>query len=142
MALTLCLNVNSGPYRRPQGGFSHSRMSRAAKGAPPPVHNIAIWGGGGYGGLMHSYNYSQFKGNIGGSIGIGYECIDRHLLVHVGPEFRFLSNNDIINVNNLPDADNYKVTKIFDNYTQILYSMTLKISDICNLTYSIMTYST
>ena len=70
------------------------------------IHNIAIWGGAGYSGLLNAYpattggiNFqgdfsSQFVGGGGGLIGLGYEYKYKNLILSVGPEFKIFSSLD------------------------------------------------
>lgn len=70
------------------------------------IHNIAVWGGAGYSGLLNAYpaatggiNYtgdfsSQFVGGGGGVIGVGYEYKWKKLILSVGPEFKLFSSLD------------------------------------------------
>lgn len=70
------------------------------------IHNIAIWGGAGYSGLLNAYpattggiNFqgdfsNQFVGGGGGLIGFGYEYKYKNLILSVGPEFRLFSSMD------------------------------------------------
>ena len=63
------------------------------------IHNFAMWGGGGYSGLVNSYNYdntSDFVGGGGGLIGLGYEWHYKKFMLSVGPEFRIFSSQDKI----------------------------------------------
>jgi len=75
------------------------------------IHNIYVWGGVGYSGLIHKnetmtggLNYtgdfsSKMLGGAGGLIGAGYEYNYKHILFSVGPELRILSNNDRLTLN-------------------------------------------
>lgn len=67
------------------------------------IHNVAMWGGVGYSGLVNSYkndNASRFIGGGGGLIGVGYEWHYKKFMLSVGPEFRIFSSQD-----NIPFAD-------------------------------------
>lgn len=70
------------------------------------IHNIALWGGAGYSGLLNNYpaatngigyqgNFeSQWIGGGGGIIGVGYEYKWKNLILSVGPEFKLFSSLD------------------------------------------------
>lgn len=70
------------------------------------IHNIAVWGGAGYSGLLNKYpaatggiNFqgdfsSKFIGGGGGLIGVGYEYKYKRLILSVGPEFKLFSSLD------------------------------------------------
>lgn len=70
------------------------------------IHNIAVWGGAGYSGLVNRYpaatngigyqgNFeSQWIGGGGGVIGVGYEYKWKNLILSVGPEFKLFSSLD------------------------------------------------
>lgn len=74
------------------------------------IHNVAIWGGAGYSGLLNNYSVTtggigytgefsnQFVGGGGGLIGIGYEYKYKHFILSAGPEFRIFSSADHINL--------------------------------------------
>ena len=53
---------------------ANGRNNKGAwKGATRNIHHIAFWGGGGYSGLLNTYEHSKFTGGGGGLLGIGYE---------------------------------------------------------------------
>ena len=70
------------------------------------IHNIAVWGGAGYSGLVNNYpaatsgigytgDFSnKFVGGGGGMIGVGYEYKYKHFILSAGPEFRIFSSMD------------------------------------------------
>ena len=70
------------------------------------IHNVAVWGGAGYSGLLNNYpaatngigylgNFeSKFVGGGGGMIGVGYEYKYKKLILSVGPEFKIFSSLD------------------------------------------------
>ena len=70
------------------------------------IHNIAVWGGVGYSGLVNNYpaatsgigytgDFSnKFVGGGGGMIGVGYEYKYKNFIMSVGPEFRIFSSTD------------------------------------------------
>ncbi len=70
------------------------------------IHHIAVWGGAGYSGLVHSPlsgNYgadnagifdSKFIGGGGGILGVGYEYKYKRFILSVGPEFKLFSSAD------------------------------------------------
>ena len=61
------------------------------------IHNLAMWGGVGYSGLVNSYNYnnaSKFVGGGGGLVGLGYEWHYKKFMLALGPEFRIFSSQD------------------------------------------------
>ena len=70
------------------------------------IHNIAVWGGVGYSGLVNNYPavtsgigytgdfYNKFVGGGGGMIGVGYEYKYKNFIMSVGPEFRIFSSTD------------------------------------------------
>jgi len=76
------------------------------------VHNIYVWGGAGYSGLLHptenltnGLNYTgdftaKMLGGGGGLLGVGYEYNYMHLLLSVGPEFRLWSSADKLSFSN------------------------------------------
>lgn len=70
------------------------------------IHNIAVWGGAGYSGLVNNYpaatsgigyigDFSnKFIGGGGGMIGVGYEYKYKRFILSAGPEFRIFSSTD------------------------------------------------
>lgn len=63
------------------------------------IHNLAMWGGVGYSGLVNSYNNngaSRFVGGGGGILGLGYEWHYKKFMLTLGPEFRIFSSQDNI----------------------------------------------
>lgn len=60
------------------------------------IHNLAMWGGVGYSGLVNSYDRtnSRFIGGGGGLVGIGYEWHYKKFMLSLGPEFRIFSSQD------------------------------------------------
>lgn len=70
------------------------------------IHNVAVWGGAGYSGLINNYpsatngiGYqgsfeSKLVGGGGGIIGVGYEYKYKKLILSVGPEFKLFSSLD------------------------------------------------
>lgn len=76
------------------------------------IHNIAMWGGVGYSGLVNSYNNngnSRFIGGGGGLIGVGYEWHYKKFMLSVGPEFRIFSSQDNIPFNANPSENPFAV---------------------------------
>ena len=70
------------------------------------IHNLSMWGGVGYSGLVNNYNNngtSRFIGGGGGLIGVGYEWHYKKFMLSVGPEFRLLSSKDKIPFTGEPD---------------------------------------
>lgn len=72
------------------------------------IHNIYIWGGGGYSGLMNggssfdlddnvNMGNSKFTGLGGAMLGLGYEFNKKKFIFSVGPEFRFIGSQDKLN---------------------------------------------
>lgn len=71
------------------------------------IHNLAVWGGAGYSGLLNggadfdmggaSMGSSKFQGLAGGMLGVGYEYNYKKFLLSVGPEFRLISSVDRLN---------------------------------------------
>lgn len=63
------------------------------------IHNLSMWGGVGYSGLVNSYDNngtSRFIGGGGGELGVGYEWHYKKFMLLVGPEFRIFSSQDNI----------------------------------------------
>lgn len=60
------------------------------------IHNLAMWGGVGYSGLVNSYDRSatNFVGGGGGLVGVGYEWHYKKFMLALGPEFRIFSSQD------------------------------------------------
>ena len=60
------------------------------------IHNLAMWGGVGYSGLVNSYDRStsRFIGGGGGLVGVGYEWHYKKFMLKLGPEFRIFSSQD------------------------------------------------
>ncbi|MCQ2342613.1 MAG: OmpA family protein [Paludibacteraceae bacterium] len=67
------------------------------------IHNLSLWGGIGYSGMVNKhpmeYNLgvdgtSKFVGGAGGMLGVGYEWHYKKFMLSVGPEFRLLSSTD------------------------------------------------
>ena len=90
------------------GGKSSSSSQQWAKNKLDlhQIHNMSMWGGAGYSGLVNSYDYlntSKFVGGGGGLLGIGYEWHYKKFMLLVGPEFRIFSSKDNIT---LSDTEN------------------------------------
>ena len=83
------------------------------KGANRNIHHVAIWGGGGYSGLMNGYQNNRFAGGGGGMIGVGYEYKYDHFILNVGPEFRIFTSQD-----NITFPTPYDVSMMADGYNQ------------------------
>jgi len=83
------------------------------KGANRNIHHVAIWGGGGYSGLVNGYQNNRFVGGGGGIIGIGYEYKYDHFILNVGPEFRIFTSQD-----NITFPTPYDVSMMADGYSQ------------------------
>lgn len=66
--------------------------------AEQAIHHLTISAGGGYSGLMNSYQNSRYVGGGGGLIGIGYELRYGHLILDAGAEYRLLSSADKIRI--------------------------------------------
>ncbi len=74
------------------------------------IHNVAVWGGAGYSGLLNNYAASTFGTNFqgtfsnsfigggGGFLGVGYEYKYKKFLLSVGPEFKIFSSLDRFNL--------------------------------------------
>lgn len=92
------------------------------------IHNVYVWGGAGYSGLVNKgtswtngFNYvgtgsSKFVGGGGGILGVGYEYNYKRLILSVGPEFRIFSSLDKITLNNPVQIDHinaYDQTKLY-----------------------------
>lgn len=89
------------------------------------IHNIYVWGGGGYSGLVNNsqsftngINYtgdvsSKFIGGGGGLIGLGYEYNYKRFVLSVGPEFRLFSSRDTMMF-----SSPYQVTGLEYNQTK------------------------
>ncbi|MBQ9340675.1 MAG: OmpA family protein [Paludibacteraceae bacterium] len=106
------------------------------------LHYIAMWGGGGYSGLVNSFSTAQFNSNIsagtgtlntfdpqfvgggGGLVGFGYEMHHRRFMFHIGPEFRIFSSMDKLNHYSL-DADGVKQPASYDA-AQVDYTTMIK----------------
>ena len=60
------------------------------------IHNLSMWGGAGYSGLVNSYDRtnSRFIGGGGGLVGVGYEWHYKKFMLTLGPEFRIFSSQD------------------------------------------------
>ena len=60
------------------------------------IHNLSMWGGVGYSGLVNSYDRtnSRFIGGGGGLLGVGYEWHYKKFMLSLGPEFRIFSSQD------------------------------------------------
>lgn len=66
------------------------------------IHNLAMWGGVGYSGLVNNYKNdgtSRFVGGVGGMVGLGYEWHYKKFMLALGPEFRLFSSQDRIPFN-------------------------------------------
>lgn len=83
------------------------------KGANRNIHHVAIWGGGGYSGLMNGYENNRFVGGGGGMIGVGYEYKYDHFILNLGPEFRIFTSQD-----NITFPTPYDVSMMGDGYNQ------------------------
>lgn len=93
----------------------------------PDLHFVSMWGGVGYSGLVGNYtdlvgsdgqpgfsggrlngDFSQkFIGGGGGLFGVGYELHHHDFLFKVGPEFRFFSSRNNINLSTHVQRDDY-----------------------------------
>lgn len=85
------------------------------------IHNLSMWGGLGYSGLVHKqYDgsilnqpnivsaQSQFRGGAGGILGIGYEWHYKKFMLSIGPEFRIFSSQDKLKWSLNPDLQPYE----------------------------------
>lgn len=61
------------------------------------IHNLSMWGGAGYSGLVNKYSDNKFVGGGGGLLGVGYEWHYKRFMLAIGPEFRLFSSMDKIN---------------------------------------------
>lgn len=72
------------------------------------IHNVYVWGGGGYSGLLNggssfdldngvNMGSSKFTGLGGAVLGLGYEFNKKRFIFSVGPEFRFIGSQDKLN---------------------------------------------
>ncbi len=74
------------------------------------IHNLSLWGGVGYSGMVNKHQMetdgfgsegtSKFIGGGGGLFGVGYEWHYKKLMLLVGPEFRFFSSQDKLKFDN------------------------------------------
>lgn len=110
------------------------------------IHNIYVWGGAGYSGLVNKgtswtdgLNYtgdasSKFVGGGGGLIGVGYEYNYKRFILSVGPEFKIFSSMDKLSVDNpyqVNLANSYNQTKFYSlrdmQETQVVGQITLPV---------------
>ena len=109
------------------------------------IHNVAVWGGAGYSGLVNNYNTStlganfqgtftnSFIGGGGGLLGVGYEYKYKKFLLSVGPEFKIFSSQDRFNLDGkyvqplseYSQLKNYSFSTIDEN--QLLGQLTVPI---------------
>lgn len=94
-------------------GKKESASTEVWEGADRNIHHIAIWGGGGYSGLLNGFSNSQFVGGGGGMIGVGYEYRYSHFILQTGPEFRIFTSQDKVS---FPYP--YDVAMLADGYNQ------------------------
>ena len=78
--------LTAAPAKKSSGGKGSS--AKTWKGATRNLHHVAFWGGGGYSGLVNSYEYNQFTGGGGGLLGVGYEYRYDNFILDAGAEFR------------------------------------------------------
>ena len=110
------------------------------------IHNVYVWGGAGYSGLVNKgtswtdgLNYtgdasSKFVGGGGGLIGVGYEYNYKRFILSVGPEFKIFSSMDKLSVDNpyqVNLANSYNQTKLYSlrdmQETQVVGQITLPV---------------
>ncbi|MBR0309350.1 MAG: OmpA family protein [Paludibacteraceae bacterium] len=95
---------------------ANGRNNKGAwKGATRNIHHIAFWGGGGYSGLLNTYEHSKFTGGGGGLLGIGYEYSYDHFILDAGAEFRMFTSLDKVTF-----PSTYKVALMADGYNQTM----------------------
>lgn len=87
----------------------------AWKGATRNIHHIAFWGGGGYSGLLNTYEHSKFTGGGGGLLGLGYEYRYDHFILDAGAEFRMFTSLDKVTF-----PSTYQVALMADGYNQTM----------------------
>ena len=108
MASLMLMPAYAAP-KKPMNKKDSAKKSRTTTTNPArqwDIHNIAVWGGVGYSGLVNQYpnvpsgiGYSgdfsnRFVGGGGGLIGVGYEYKYKRFIMSVGPEFRIFSSTD------------------------------------------------
>jgi len=96
------------------------------------IHHLSMWGGVGYSGIVNSpKQYSKFIGGGGGLFGFGYEWHDKKFQLALGPELRFFSSQDNLNlpgnglnpavtglgVYSVQGTGNLYATTMYKNYT-------------------------
>ena len=118
--LGICLLLSQTLAAAPAKKSSGSKTSSAKtwKGATRNIHHVAFWGGGGYSGLVNSYEYNKFAGGGGGLLGVGYEYRYDHFILDAGAEFRLFSSMDKVT---FPSA--YHVALMADGYNQTMNYM-------------------
>lgn len=109
------------------------------------IHNVAVWGGVGYSGLVNNYSdatgginfqgafSNKFIGGGGGLIGVGYEYKYKKFILSVGPELKIFTSLDRLTLDgkytqSLSDygqTKNYKFATINEN--QLVGQITLPI---------------
>ncbi|MCQ2347666.1 MAG: OmpA family protein [Paludibacteraceae bacterium] len=110
------------------------------------IHNIYVWGGAGYSGLVNKgtswtdgINYtgdasSKFVGGGGGLLGVGYEYNYKRFILSVGPEFKVFSSMDRLDWSDpyqYTTGNAYDQIKFYDlqdvRETQVIGQITLPI---------------
>ena len=105
--------LTAAPAKKSSSGKASS--AKTWKGATRNLHHVAFWGGGGYSGLVNSYEYNQFTGGGGGLLGVGYEYRYDNFILDAGAEFRLFSSLDGVT---FPSA--YHVALMADGYNQTM----------------------
>lgn len=111
LALTAVMPVEAAKKKKKSKSMSAAELRRYNQ-RRFDIHNIYVWGGVGYSGLVNSgvsmtdgINYegevsSKFLGGGGGLLGVGYEYNYKKFILSVGPEFRMFSSADRLSLQN------------------------------------------
>ena len=111
--LALSQTILAAPAKKKSNTKKKAVSAKTWKGANRNIHHVAMWGGGGYSGLLNQYENNRFIGGGGGLIGVGYEYKYDHFILNAGPEFRIFTSLDDVTV-----PGTYDVAMMGDGYNQ------------------------